>query len=155
MKPLYILLGAFIAGILARQAFPQKLTLQNLGSYAMSAMLLTTGIAHFVYPDGMEAMLPEWVPARGFLVLSTGVLELLGAVGLVFERSRRWTGIALIIFLIAVLPANIYAALNHIDPLTGMDNGPGPQYLYFRVPLQLFFIVWIYLSAVRRNPEAK
>jgi hypothetical protein len=42
-----------------------------------------------------------------------------------------------------MLPANIYAAMNHIDYETGENNGKGPAYLWFRIVVQLFFIAWI------------
>jgi hypothetical protein len=40
-------------------------------------------------------------------------------------------------------PGNIKAAVNHIDYQKGTNNGPGPTYLWFRIPLQLFFIGWV------------
>jgi uncharacterized membrane protein len=64
---------------------------------------------------GMRAMLPARLrPAGAFLVAATGVCELAGAAGVLAPWPLlRWiTGIALIVFLIAVFPANAVAAAN-------------------------------------------
>jgi uncharacterized membrane protein len=58
----------------------------------------------------------------------------------------RPTGLALIVFLIAILPSNIYAAIERV-PFGGHEAGPA--YLWVRVPFQLFVIGWIYWFAVR------
>jgi uncharacterized membrane protein len=43
-----------------------------------------------------------------------------------------------------MLPANVYAALHHIDYEKATTGGKGPGSLWFRVPLQFFFIAWVY-----------
>jgi len=48
-----------------------------------------------------------------------------------------------------LLPANIYAALKHVDYQRGTFEGSGTNYLWFRVPLQVLFILWTYLSVIR------
>jgi hypothetical protein len=50
-------------------------------------------------------------------------------------------GMALIIFFVVMLPANINAAVKHIDYQKGTTDGSGVNYLWFRVPLQVFFIL--------------
>ena len=49
----------------------------------------------------------------------------------------------MIVLLCLMLPANIHAAMRHLNYETGETNGHGPKYLWFRIPLQLFFIAWI------------
>lgn len=41
--------------------------------------------------------------------------------------------------LVTFLPANIYAAANHIG--VG-DHKLGPGYLWIRIPLQMFLLLW-------------
>jgi len=50
---------------------------------------------------------------------------------------------ALILFFILILPANILAALKKVDYQKGTNDGPGAGYLWFRIPLQIFFIAWV------------
>jgi uncharacterized membrane protein len=49
----------------------------------------------------------------------------------------------LIVFFILVLPANIAGSLKAVD-FGGMNYGP--LYLLFRIPLQVFFIWWVWWS---------
>ncbi|MGI9553242.1 MAG: DoxX family protein [Aurantibacter sp.] len=150
MKPLLVLLSVFIIGLLLRHFLKkQSISTSTIGKTAMASMLVFTGVAHFTFTEGMMAMFPNWVPMKEGLVYGTGILEVLGAVGLMLNKYSKITAICLILFLVLALPLNVYAALNYIDPQTGAVNGPGPNYLFFRIPLQLFFILWIYLSALK------
>ena len=62
-----------------------------------------------------------------------------------FPRYSKWTSIALILFFLAILPANIIGSFKRVE-LGGMENGP--VYLYFRIPLQLLFIGWAYYFGI-------
>lgn len=152
MKPLILLISVFAIGyVISLLRKKGKPNIPFLARIAMSCMLVFTGIAHFFMAKGMMQMLPESVPFRLEMVYLTGVLEIAGAIGLLIKSLAKLSGWCLILFLVLVLPANIFAALNHIDPVTGSPDGNGPAYLFFRIPLQLFFIGWIYLSAVKPN----
>lgn len=85
----------------------------------LAGIFVFMGFNHFLPKPrrGMRAMIPpglrrEGWPSPAFLVAFTGVCELAGAVGLLAPWStlRLITGIALVVFLIAVFPANVYAA---------------------------------------------
>ena len=95
----------------------------------------------------MAAMLPPSVPYRIELIYVTGVLELLGAIGVWIPRLMKLTGVCLILMLIAVLPANIYSAFNHVA-FGGHESGP--IYLLVRVPFQLLAIAWTYFATEQR-----
>jgi uncharacterized membrane protein len=86
------------------------------------------------------------------------IKEIAAAVGLLINPMKSLTAWLLIIFFIAVLPANINASIKEIDYQTDTKTGSGAQYLWFRVPLQLFFIIWVYffwnLSWVKLLPSA-
>jgi uncharacterized membrane protein len=86
------------------------------------------------------------------LVYLTGVLELLGAVGLVIANTRRVAGLGLAALYIMLLPANIYAAVNDV-PL----QGEAPTPLWLRVPEQVLYIavaLWVSRSTGRRGDPA-
>jgi uncharacterized membrane protein len=91
----------------------------------------------------MAEMIPPFIPYRVELIYLTGVLELLGAIGVWIPRLVRITGLLLIIMLIGLLPANIYSALNRVEY---GGHGAGPAYLLVRVPFQLFVIWWTYFA---------
>ena len=93
-------------------------------------------------------MLPEWVPGRYPIIYLTGIIESALGLGFLWPVVRRPTGLLTLAFLIAVFPSNLYAALNSVD-FGGNINGP--RYLFFRVPLQLFLLWWVWFMTVRRR----
>lgn len=109
----------------------------------LSLFFIFTAIGHFIRTEEMAAMLPVSVPYRVELIYFTGVMELLGAVGVWIPRLIRLTGFFLILMLISFLPANVYSALNRVD-FGGHDAGAA--YLLVRVPFQLFAIWWTYFA---------
>jgi len=84
---------------------------------ALAAVFAVMGVVHFV-PAGartMRAMIPPPLRRPGWpaaLVAITGVCEILGAVGLLapWDSVRLTAGICLVVFLVAVFPANAYVA---------------------------------------------
>lgn len=91
----------------------------------------------------MAAMLPPAIPNRFELIYLTGVLELMGALGVWIPGLMRLTGVCLILMLAGILPANIYSAINRVD---FGGHSAGPAYLLIRVPFQLFVIWWTYFA---------
>jgi len=82
-------------------------------SIALAAVFVFMGVAHFVPASArtMAAMIPQrlrFVSARR-LVQFTGLCEIAGGIGLL-TPLRPIAAIALIVFLVAVFPANAYAA---------------------------------------------
>jgi uncharacterized membrane protein len=123
-------LAAGAAGVRGLRRWP--VALRN----GLAAMFVFTGISHFV---GMRAdlisMVPPGLPAPGVLVTITGVLELAGAVGLLLPRTVPWAAGGLAALLVAMFPANVYAA---IEGLT--ISGAPAMALIPRTLLQLLFL---------------
>ena len=152
MKPLVILILFFLLALTWMKLFRQHLDFSYAGRIAMSTMLLFTSIGHFKFSKGMQMMIPSFVPAKETFVIITGVIEILAAIGLMLPSP--WSNRAawfLIAFFVLLLPANIYAATKHVDYEKGTYAGPGPNYLWFRVPLQILFIFWLYFFAIKAN----
>ncbi|GAA2898305.1 DoxX family protein [Microbacterium esteraromaticum] len=83
----------------------------------LAAMFLLTASAHFLQPrrDGLIAIVPPQLPRPALLVTVTGVLEVLGAIGLlvpptVIPGIRFAAALGLATLLVAMFPANIRAA---------------------------------------------
>jgi uncharacterized membrane protein len=148
MKPLILLIAVFLVslGILQFTGVEDKLAVA--GNVAMALMLCFTALGHFKFADGMAAMIPPFVPQRRLLVLLSGLFEIVLAIGLLFRQTRSLTAIVAIVFLLLILPANIYAARHRINYEKGTFDGAGVRYLWFRVPLQALFIAWLYYFSV-------
>ena len=151
MAPLIVLL---IATALARLAggFGVR-PLRSWPSAArvgLAVMFCFTAAAHFnsVRPD-LIRMVPPGVPYPEFMVTFTGICEVLGAIGLLVPATRRIAAIALIVMLMAVLPANIHAARADLT-IGGSQATP----LIPRVALQVVLIALLWWCAVRRTRSA-
>jgi uncharacterized membrane protein len=104
------------------------------------------GAMHFVIPKVYRQIVPPYVPAPTAIVYASGVAEIAGGAGLIFERPRRAAGWWLIATLIAVFPANLHMALNSDD----YPKVPGGRRaLWARLPVQAVFVGWV-LAAMRR-----
>ncbi len=124
-------------------------------AHAMAVMLVLTASAHFVpssvtvMPNHADlvAMVPPFMPFAGAMVYLTGVLELLGAIGLVITATRWAAGLGLAALFVLLIPANIYAAVADV-PFAGGEATPLVQ----RIPEQLVYIgvaLWVSRSADR------
>jgi len=99
------------------------------------------GTAHFLLSDTFVRIVPPWVPCPFLVVQVSGALELLGAAGLLWRRTRRGAGIGLALLTLAVTPANVWMLQQHAEwpdvPL---------WLLIARLPLQLALLALIVRS---------
>jgi len=121
--------------------------------FGLAMMLCFTAAAKFnsMRPD-MIAMVPPFVPNPEFMVRFTGICEILSAVGLLAPRTRRIAAVSLIVFLLAVLPANIHATQAGVT-LRGAPATP----MVPRAALQVLFIGllgWPGVPSRRANKDA-
>lgn len=125
-------------------------------AHGLAMMLMATGTAHFapgtitVMPNHADlvAMVPPFVPFPHLMVYATGVLELLGALGLVLAKTRTAAGTSLAILFVLMFPANVHAAVADV-PL----GGDPPTPLWFRIPEQVLFItVALWAAGAVRKP---
>jgi uncharacterized membrane protein len=114
----------------------------------VAAVFTLTAVGHFVKVEEMMAMLPPTVPGRRTIVILSGFLELLFAVGILLPELVRPTGLAICVFLVVVAPVNVYSALRRVD---FGGHAAGPRYLLARMPLQALLLFWTYWFAVRSS----
>jgi uncharacterized membrane protein len=118
-------------------------TWQYSACYSLAVMFVFTGIAHFnKMKHDLAGMVPAIFPRPMLLVYFTGVLELMGATGLLLPRFRSLAGVCLILLLIALFPANVKAAMTGAT-LAGKPATP----LWLRAPMQLLFIGLLWWSS--------
>jgi uncharacterized membrane protein len=83
------------------------------------------------------------VPARHALIYLTGVIEIAGGLGLIGPRRwQRTVALLVALYLVAVLPANVYVAVAGV----AVDGQPGGWYPWLRLPMQALFIGWVLWS---------
>lgn len=150
MAPLLVLLVAIALARLAGWLGVRALRTWPAATRAgLAVMFCFTATAHFtaVRADLMR-MVPPWIPQPGLMVTLTGLCEFAGAVGLLVPRTRKLAAAALIVLLIALLPANIHAALAGIT-----IRGAAATPLMPRVALQLLFIGLIWWAGIHRADD--
>lgn len=112
---------------------------------------LIGGAAHFMAPAMFAATIPPALPFAMAAVYISGALELLGAAGLLWWRSRRSAGWGLIALTVCVTPANVYMWL-HPELFPQIP----PAALLWRLPLQVVLLVVIaYGSGVWMTRRAR
>lgn len=119
MAPLItLLLGSVIAGVAGWLGVAYVNGWAAAIAVGLAAMFVLTGIAHFApsMRRDLIAIVPSRLPTPALLVSVTGVLELLGAVGLLLPATRVAAAWCLLVLMLAMFPANVYAA--------GMPNPP-------------------------------
>lgn len=109
---------------------------------------LLGGIAHFAATDAEVRVVPPYIPWPRAAVLVSGLLELLGAAGLLFSSTRRAAGIGLFALTVCVTPVHIYM-------LEQPDLFQVPYWaLVLRLPLQVALLVLIAWSTFWRTDRS-
>ena len=139
MTPLIVMLASWLVAraLGATAVWPAGDSWIGALRIALAAMFVFTAVSHFhprTRPD-LIRMVPASLPAQAFLVTATGVLELVGAIGLLVPPALPVASYGLIALLVAMFPANVHAAREGLL-IAGRRATP----LVWRVPLQLFWI---------------
>jgi uncharacterized membrane protein len=135
-----VLIILVVGTLLARLAGLEGITFLDSWPAATRAglafMLLFTGSGHFnSMRHDLARMVPPSIPHAMGMIYFTGVCEITGGLGLLIPATRVAAAIALIVFFLAILPANIYAAKAGVQ-LRGKAVTP----LVWRIPMQVLFI---------------
>jgi uncharacterized membrane protein len=150
MVPFFVLIsGLFLFRSLGALGVQFFVSWRASARFALAAMFVLTASAHFNgMKDDLVRMMPPGVPYPEQVVFVTGILEILGAVGLLLPFTYRAAGIALSLFLIAVFPANVYAAMHGVT-IQGQTATP----IGIRFLIQLVFLgtVWWSTQTAERD----
>ena len=122
---------------------------RRLGLAVVFLWFLIGGIAHFALTETEMRIVPPWIPWPRAAVLASGVFELLGAAGLLWQPTRRAAGWGLFALTLAVTPAHFYM-------LQRPDLFPSVPYwaLIARLPLQVALLALIVWSTGRPSPRS-
>jgi uncharacterized membrane protein len=117
-----------------------------IARWALALFFVLAGLNHFRIPEFYLSMIPPPLPPEPVNVIS-GLAEILLGIAVLIPRTRRLAGWGLIALLIAVFPANIYAAIK--GSIAGLD---APSWtLWARLPFQFLFLAWVWAVTLRKN----
>ena len=108
--------------------------------YVLAAAMVAVGVLHFATPTFFVGIMPRRLPTSTHLplVLVSGVFEILGGIGLLPQRSRRFSAFGLMALFVCVFPANLRMAM---EPETFHVSAAAA---YARLPFQLVLLAWAY-----------
>lgn len=148
MKPLIVLSVSFVLFLVAGRLGVRPLRDWVIAlRWALAMMFAFTASAHFTSLRGdLVRMVPPVFPAPELLVTATGALEIAGAIGLVIPRVAPLAAGGLALLLLAMFPANVYAAQRDLTigatPVTA---------LLPRTALQVLFLVAVLVAGFARS----
>jgi uncharacterized membrane protein len=123
----------------------------------MGYILLGAGVGHFIFPSGLDAIVPSALPGdpriytylSGLAEIVIGLALLSPSTAQIFGKSLRlWGAYGALALFIAVYPANINMAFEWSDrPM------PEPLIAYLRLPFQfyLFFLAWKLIKSLKER----
>jgi uncharacterized membrane protein len=115
-------------------------TARNLARIAAAIFFSVAGSWHFFRPAPYVKIMPPFIPAALAMVYISGSAEIAGGLGLLLPPVRGMAGWGLVALLIAVFPANIYMAVDHVQ----VTANPLPAWLLWgRLALQPLMIWWV------------
>jgi uncharacterized membrane protein len=120
----------------------------------LSFCMVIAGVMHFATPQPFIKIVPGALPFPAALVYISGIIEIALAIGLQLPATRVASAWGLIALFIAVYPANLNMAFNHIK-LAGI---PDTWWVHaIRLPFQFVLIAWAYWYTRDRaaSPQAK
>ena len=137
MIPFFVLAGVFIfcralgwAGVEFLSAW------QHCLRAAVAAMFLLAASAHWGKRRAdLIRMVPPAFPHPEILITLSGIAELAGAVGMLWAPVTKAASVGLAILLVAMFPANVYAARHQM-----MIGGRKVTGLALRTVLQIVFL---------------
>lgn len=83
-------------------------SLKNIGLTIVFLFFMIGGITHFTDPDFFVSIMPPYVGYHLEIVYVSGVLEILGAIGILIPSLRQMSGNGLVLLVVCVSPANIH-----------------------------------------------
>ncbi len=123
--------------------------IKSLSLGVLIVLMAGSGVLHLVKPEPYVKIVPRALPLPGTIVFLSGIAEIGLAFLLATPRARRAGAWMLMLFLVAVFPANIQMALD-AEPATAKW-----WISVVRLPIQPLLIYWAYTFARRAGgPES-
>lgn len=138
MIPFFVLAGAFVlCWILGWAGVAFFAAWQHCLRVAVTAMFLLTASAHWGKRRAdLVRMVPPAFARPDLMVTLTGIAELAGAIGMLWTPTAKAASVGLAILLVAMFPANVYAARRRLT----IDGRKVPG-LIVRTVLQIVFLL--------------
>lgn len=114
---------------------------KHITIYIVSILYIVVGYKHFVNTDFFTAIVPPFLIYKKEIVISSGVIEIILGLSLLFKKTRKIGSWGIILLLISVFPANIYLYISEI-PREELNISKAQALI--RIPFQIPLIILAY-----------
>lgn len=117
--------------------------IRKLLQILLGATLIYTGTLHLTTSrQEFQAQVPPWAPfSPDFIVLASGVVEIILGLALISLQRRKVVGIATALFFVAIFPGNISQFVNGIDAF-GLNSDRARAIRLLFQPLLVLWALW-------------
>lgn len=113
---------------------------RDYAAWIAAVLYVFAGVSHFLHFAAYLKMVPPYVPWPRAMVYLSGAAEIVGGSALLARRFRPMAAVGLLALLVAVFPANIHMAVDHVQ----VTSTPIPNWLLWaRLPVQLLLVWWL------------
>ena len=104
----------------------------------MSLLYIIVGVKHFTNTAFFVAIVPPIINWKEEVVLVSGLIEVILAILLLFNQTRKLAAWCIILLLIAVFPANIYLYFSEIArEILSISKNQALYRMPFQIPLMI------------------
>ena len=123
---------------------------KTLTILTMSLLYIFIGAKHFTDPQYFINITPPQIQHKTLVVYFTGILEILGGILILNNKTRKTGSYILITLLIVVFPANIYLYVSDVpQQLMGISKTEA----LIRMPFQIPLIILAYWHSKINHPK--
>jgi uncharacterized membrane protein len=119
---------------------------RRLSLLGQSTVYLLSGANHFLHASFYLRIMPDHYSHPLLLVHVSGIAELIGGMGLLVSRTRRFSAAGIALMLLVFLDVHVFM-IRHAEQFPDVPV----SLLWARIPLQLVLIAWALLYARRRD----
>jgi len=116
---------------------------KKISLYVMAALYLLAGLNHFRNPQVYYTIIPPWIGNAALVNTLAGIAEIVLAILLLFNATRRWACYGIMLMLIAFVPTHIYMLQEGL----GLNGNAAPAWLLWirLIILQPLLIFWAWV----------
>ena len=82
--------------------------LKKLNLFLLSGFYVFAGVNHFINPQFYYDLIPDYLPFHELINVVSGLAEIILGIGVIFQKTRKWSRYLLVTMLISFIPAHIY-----------------------------------------------
>ncbi len=82
--------------------------LKKINLFLLSGFYVFAGVNHFVDPEFYYGLIPDYLPFPDLIIVVSGIAEIVLGIGVLFQRTRKWSSYLIVAMLISFIPSHVY-----------------------------------------------